>query len=75
MPESSLREAAISLHTRPMRRNTAMSASVMQRDGTVLNYTSSSGILNMNAPVYASEWDPAVCFFSLISDNIRLELI
>ena len=53
----------------------SMSGSMVLKDGTTTGMFSTSGILDVSYPVTESEWAPAVCYFSLIANNIRLELI
>lgn len=53
----------------------SMTGRLFLRDGTVTGLYSTSGVLDAGYPVSETEWDPAICYFSLITDDIRLESI
>lgn len=53
----------------------SMTGSLVLKDGSTAGMFSTAGVLNAGYPVSVTEWSRAVCYFSLIADNIRLELI
>lgn len=50
-----------------------MSAEVPLPQGGNDAFYSTSGILDITHPVHPDTWDPAICFFCLIPDHIRIE--
>lgn len=53
----------------------SMTGSMVLRDGSTTGMVSVSGVLDVGYPVSMTEWDPAICYFSLMKDDIRLETI
>ena len=51
----------------------AYSMLVPLRNGSVVCYSSTTGLAGINAPVAEFNWPSQVCFFSLVPGNIRLE--
>lgn len=50
-----------------------LSAEIPLPDGGNDAFYSTSGILDITHPVHPDTWDPAICFFCLIPDYIRIE--
>jgi hypothetical protein len=53
----------------------SMTGSLTLRDGSAVGLYSTSGVLDAKYPTLSTDWNPAICFYSLIAENIRLELI
>lgn len=52
-----------------------ISAEILTANGVIDTFHSTSGILDISNPVNQDYWSPAVCFFSLNPENIRLEQV
>lgn len=52
-----------------------ISAEMPLRNGGFDAWYVSTGILDIGAPVNPEYWNPEVCFFSVIPDNIRIETV
>lgn len=73
---SDLRKAvAAAVPSVELRLPCTMSVEVPLPDGGNDAFYSTSGILDITHPVHPDTWDPAICFFCLIPDYIRIEEI
>lgn len=73
---SDLRKAAAeALPSIDLRLPCTMSVEVPLLTGGSDAFYSNTGILDITKPVHADAWDPAVCFFSLIPENIRIDTL
>lgn len=70
---SDLQDAVSAIDGAELRLPCAISADVMLKDGSFDSFHTVSGVLNIEAASQA-DWDPAICFFSAIKSNIRLDV-
>ena len=52
-----------------------LSAKVVLKDGSVDSFYSTSGTLDIRNPVNYMQFDPAVCFFSLVPENVTFDKV
>lgn len=52
-----------------------ISADMIMKDGSQDSFYSTSGLLNIAHPVSPDYWDAAVCFFSIVPSNIRIDVL
>ena len=73
---SDLRKAAAeAVPSVDLRLPCTMSVDVPLVSGGADSFYSNTGILDITKPVHVDAWDPAVCFFSLIPENIRIDTL
>lgn len=72
---SDIRDAvAASVQGAELRLPCTMSASTMLPDGSMDTVSSTSGLLNISSPVSKAYWEASTCYFSAVTDNIRLSI-